>query len=543
MGVDRTGTMTEHADITTERDVAARRPVFARAAFKRMFAVVAAPIAAGLIAFGVVTALPDVYTASALIQIDPRLKPAEAQGAAAQPALAAFEAERLSMEAEIALLRSPVLRDSVIHALKLSEDPEFASPSASQRFLSMLGASPADVADAAFDNALSVERVHGSSMIKVRFTSRDGMKAARIANALANAYVTRKLPGSEDATIDTPPSETERAFSELLARYDLRAELPAGRVVDEARPPRQPAGPKRARIVTLAAASALALALLIAWVLQRGASSPRSRSVEKALSCSHMTSLPVTATGGEAEDVMRSARLVVMEPHCPYAEAVRSAARELETRRSEGASRTILVVSAVAGEGAETFASNLAHQLAVAGDAAILIDCDFHDKALTRRLTPFIRQGFFDQIGKRAPVENVILRCGVTGVHFLPAAGTAPAGMAVASLLRSREFSTAIAALKARFATIVAIAPPLLSQSDARTLAELADDVVFVTAWHRTPRVLAKRALALLDANQHKLAGAVLSEIADSDEEGAMRFSTLIEELRRATGFGTRRAA
>ena len=100
----------------------------------------------------------------------------------------------------------------------------------------------------------------------------------------------------------------------------------------------------------------------------------------------------------------------------------------------------------------------------------------------------------------------------------------------------------AIKTLKERFATIVLSAPPLLPVTDARVLADLADQIVFVTAWHKTPRHLARTALTTLGANQRKVAGAVLTDVVDASDETIMSFADIFAEIRRAASFSQRAA-
>jgi Mrp family chromosome partitioning ATPase len=209
-----------------------------------------------------------------------------------------------------------------------------------------------------------------------------------------------------------------------------------------------------------------------------------------------MTSLPMIPS--EHSLSSRACRFVLAEPAGTYAEAVRSSCRELEKRRAGAPSRLILIVSALANEGAECLASNIAHQYALAGHASLLIDADLRAKTLTHELARDSARGLLDQIATHQPIENAILRDCATGLHFLPASGPAPIPLAAKDVLRGKALGDAIATLKQSFVTIVMTAPPLLAATDATILAELADEIVFVTAWQKTPRRLAQKALATI---------------------------------------------
>ena len=163
-------------------------------------------------------------------------------------------------------------------------------------------------------------------------------------------------------------------------------------------------------------------------------------------------------------------------------------------------------------------------------------------KALTRQLAGQSVRGLLDQIASHQPVEEAILRDGTTGLHFLPASGMAPIPLSVPSALRAAAFANAIAGLRERFATIILSAPPMLPVGDARVLADLADQIVFVTAWHKTPRQLAKQALTSLGVNQRKVVGAVLTDVADETDVSIMSFADIFDEICRAASFAARAA-
>ncbi len=70
-----------------------------------------------------------------------------------------------------------------------------------------------------------------------------------------------------------------------------------------------------------------------------------------------------------------------------------------------------------------------------------------------------------------------------------------------------------MAGLRRQFDTILIEAPPLLPVVDGRVLADYADHIAFVMTWRKTPKQLAKRALAALGHNQPKVAGVVINSV------------------------------
>jgi capsular exopolysaccharide synthesis family protein len=113
-----------------------------------------------------------------------------------------------AVASEAQLVRSSTLAETVINDLSLQNDPEWfssaQSSAASPRFLSLNGSRSAEPVVASvnqsFLDSLSVQPVTGSYVLAVRFRSHSPEKAARIANAFAQAYLSR--PHSD--TLETP---------------------------------------------------------------------------------------------------------------------------------------------------------------------------------------------------------------------------------------------------------------------------------------------------------------------------------------------------
>lgn len=130
------------------------------------------------------------------------------------------------VESQVEVLRSDTIAQAVLHQLKLTDDPEFTG-GGTGFFGSMLslvrGGNPPpsdekqeQIARAAFARNLTVKRVGLTYVIEVGYTSLSAEKAARIANAIGDAY----LVGELDAKYKT----TLRASKWLSERMNLLRE-------------------------------------------------------------------------------------------------------------------------------------------------------------------------------------------------------------------------------------------------------------------------------------------------------------------------------
>lgn len=150
---------------------------------------VAAMVGGAVILTGLVLAiLPPKYRATTVVLVEPR-----------QPRVTNFEAviggigsDALAIESQIDIIESPALAKRVIGKLNLGQDPDLVSPSLFERFFGA-DASRTSASDSrqvsAFQSNLMVRRRGLSYIIEISYFSRDPAKAARISNAVAEAYL------------------------------------------------------------------------------------------------------------------------------------------------------------------------------------------------------------------------------------------------------------------------------------------------------------------------------------------------------------------
>jgi capsular exopolysaccharide synthesis family protein len=133
------------------------------------------------------------YTAVATMLIDTR----KTQFLQQQPSYSDAQVDSASIESQLRVLQSDDVALAVIKKLQLTDDPEFIgtasdSGSAYDRMRSAL---------TALKSRLEVRRDALSYIIEVRFLSHDAEKAARIANAIVDAYIVDQLDAKYQSTL------------------------------------------------------------------------------------------------------------------------------------------------------------------------------------------------------------------------------------------------------------------------------------------------------------------------------------------------------
>ncbi len=138
----------------------------------------------------------------------------KAQFVQQQSVLADMPIDNAQLETQIQILKSKAIATTVINQLKLADDPDFKVPDSAlhpafQAIRRWFGlplhdseVNQKEVMDglvAAFGNRLTATRLGYSTVIEIGFSASNAERAAEIANAVANAYVTDQLNAKFDA--------------------------------------------------------------------------------------------------------------------------------------------------------------------------------------------------------------------------------------------------------------------------------------------------------------------------------------------------------
>ncbi len=188
---------------------------------RRVWLILTLTCLAAAAAVGLALSLPNQYEATATIQIDPRKKTIVSLDAV----LPDIAGDTPTIESQVEILKSRFIALKVIDALGLRNDPEFGGQperkasagvtahthkptpeSASDMVLGPKAGSigsdapEKDVVATRFHERLKAQRVRNSLVVEVTFKSRDPVKAARIANTIAEVYVRDQIDMKVKAT-------------------------------------------------------------------------------------------------------------------------------------------------------------------------------------------------------------------------------------------------------------------------------------------------------------------------------------------------------
>jgi polysaccharide biosynthesis transport protein len=188
-------------------------------------------------------------------------------------------------------------------------------------------------------------------------------------------------------------------------------------------------------------------------------------------------------------------KFLLERPNSAEAEALRALYTTVMHSRERSLPQVLLVVSAYAGEGKTTIASNLAIALAGRGPTC-LADADLRRAGVSRTFGLERRRGLADLLAGSADLEDVIAP--VPGVRDLSIVPSGTAERNPGELMAGGSIGRAVSALRERFHFVVFDSPPILPYAEGRVLSTLVDGLIVVVRYSRTTRVAITRSVEVL---------------------------------------------
>ena len=295
---------------------------------------------------------------------------------------------------------------------------------------------------------------------------------------------------------------------------------PNARVIARAQTPLEPTGPSTVLLLGLALPVSLGAgvaAALAALILDRA---PRHfTQLEMA------TGVPVTSAIPRmpsrrfalAQRVLdrpyRQAKAAHLAPTALMLDAMRDLHGALILEGGEQ-KQAILFTSAVPDEGKTSLAIAFAQMLVCYGRKVLLIDGDLRQPVAHTCLGLSGRPGLGELLADICQLDDVIQYDTATGITFMAAGATY---IDVSHLGQDGSFARLLEWAKRDYDIIVIDSAPVLSATESRLLARLADRTVFLVRWSSTPIDAAQRGLRLLAGSGARLTGVTLSMVGKRD--------------------------
>jgi capsular exopolysaccharide synthesis family protein len=193
-----------------------------------------------------------------------------------------------------------------------------------------------------------------------------------------------------------------------------------------------------------------------------------------------VTDVPVLGSITLDPQAQKRPLVVAQEPRSIRAEAYRTLRTNLEFVGVNDRARTVVITSALTGEGKTITLANLAIALTDSGSTVALIDADLRMPRLAEMMGLDGTVGLTDVLIGRAQLADVIQPWGRTNRLVVLPAGRIPPNPS--ELLGSKPMAQLLESLAAEFDYVLIDAPPVLPVTDAAVLGRLTAGTLLVAA-------------------------------------------------------------
>jgi polysaccharide biosynthesis transport protein len=255
-------------------------------------------------------------------------------------------------------------------------------------------------------------------------------------------------------------------------------------VIGAAEVPPLPSGPNKPLIVGLALLASVTVVGFTVYSLERSDPSFRAaRQVEAVVGLPCIAMVPMLAG--------RVLRQVIAGPRSSseasmFAEAIRMArGATFAAARGTKPPQVIVVTSSLPEEGKSMFAAAFARSIVESGKSVLLIDGDLRRPKIGELMGIKSGPGLLDVLAHRVSLDDAVRTEAGGRLHILAGPGSGDSEHDAFETDQMWRFLTECCNF---YHTIVIDTPPVMIVADATAMARVADAVIYVVQWARTPR-------------------------------------------------------
>jgi succinoglycan biosynthesis transport protein ExoP len=373
--------------------------------------------------------------------------------------------------------------------------------------------------------AVGVEAAPDADVLHFTATTSDPAYSARLANAFAGQYISFKA-AAQIASIEAAESRLNQQIAALPAGSAARTSLEqvlqkvgglravaggGANIISQATPPVAATGTSLSSSAIIGILIGLAIAFSIVFLLEM--LDRRIKTIEEfehEYRMSALTGVPQSSFGPPAAQDRQG----LLEPYRIVRSALDFAAvtREVDT---------MLVTSAVSGEGKTTVAVDLAHVEALTGRPVVLVELDLRRPTFAGHFGLATNEGLTTVLASGVPVADLL----VQPLSDLPNFSVLPAGRLPpnpSEMLGSERIGEIISELRSDDTMVIIDAPPLNPVADAQVLMnnQMIHAAILVARVGKTTREEVRRARAILDQHMIEPVGLIVTGLYDAGRYG-----------------------
>lgn len=325
----------------------------------------------------------------------------------------------------------------------------------------------------------------------------------------------------EMARLQNSLSLYQNQLSTLLGKFE-EIRLEESRALSTiviANPAQPPTGPIRPRVLvnTLMAAIvggllALGFVFFVDYLDDR-VKTPRQ--IRRLINIPFLGAVADIGTG-RRQSTPHETLIALRAPRNPITEAYRGVRTNIQFAGVDRKIRSLMVTSALPGEGKTTTAANLAVVMAQAGLSVAVVDADLRKPTIHKVFNVPQRPGLVDSLMKEEGHQLSYWPERIMSNLYITPSGQRPPNPA--ELLGSRRMKHFITNLHEQVDMVILDVPPLLAVADAQILSNLVDGVVCVIR-RGTPQQAIVRAVESLSQVNANILGFIMNRMVQGDSD------------------------
>ena len=253
-------------------------------------------------------------------------------------------------------------------------------------------------------------------------------------------------------------------------------------LLDESGVPEKPTNilnPERAAVYGMAAGGVGSLVILILYAMTR-TTVTNEEDLRRLFSITCLGTIPMVRLKKRSRNKQQDKRILMDTRNVPhyFVEAMRTIRTHLEQECEGNNIKTILVTSAIPGEGKTTVAINTAIALANKEKKVVLLDCDLRSPAVGKAMGISSEYGMIDLVRGISNFEQAAV-----SYHNNPNFQIITGGKPVSNtseVLNSKEIKSLISELREKADYVIVDTPPSAVVSDASWMSRYIDGGIFV---------------------------------------------------------------
>jgi len=207
----------------------------------------------------------------------------------------------------------------------------------------------------------------------------------------------------------------------------------------------------------------------------------------------------------------------IIEPTSVITEQIKTIRTNINFTMTTNKLRTLMVTSAMLGEGKSTISSNLAVEYAHDGLKVLLVDADLRRPTIFETFGLPNQVGLSSWLGRQTADINTAIHPTIDNL-FVMTSGPKPPNPA--ELLGSQLMDEFLSRVTCQLDLVIIDAPPILPVTDSQLLANKVDGTVLVVRENVAQKSAVRGALNVLKQSHANLLGVVLNDVSKNRRNG-----------------------